>query len=61
VEEIANQWGSAADDSFMGGHSVRYLADTGQMHDAEFVLSHIDDLDSVYEMRHGELVESLSR
>lgn len=58
VEEIVKQWGSAPDDSFMAGHSVRYLADTGQMHDAEFVLTHIDDLDSVYEMRHGELVES---
>jgi 2-phosphosulfolactate phosphatase len=58
VEEIANRWGAARDDSFMDGHSVRYLADTGQMYDAEFVLAHIDDLDDVYEMRNGELIVS---
>ncbi len=61
VQEIANRWGHASDDSFMGGHSVRYLADTGQIHDAEFVLAHVDDLDSVYEMHNGELVESAPR
>lgn len=58
VDEIAREWGQASDDAFMGGHSVQYLADTGQYHDAEFVLSHIDDLDAVYEMRNGELVQS---
>lgn len=58
VEEIANRWGGAPDDAFMEGHSVRYLADTGQLHDAEFVLEHVDDLDFVYQMRNGELVQS---
>ena len=58
VEEVAERWGTAPDDSFMQGSSVRYLADTGQLHDAEFVLDHINDLDSVYEMRGGELVLS---
>lgn len=60
VEEIVKRWADAPDDSFMEGHSVRYLADTGQLHDAEFVLDHIDDLDSVYEMARGELVVSAS-
>jgi 2-phosphosulfolactate phosphatase len=58
VEEIVKRWADASDDAFMDSRSVRYLADTGQLHDAEFVLEHIDDLDSVYEMRHGELVPS---
>ena len=58
VEELVKRWGDAPDDAFMSGHSVRYLSDTGQLHDAEFVLEHIDDLDSVYEMRGGELVRS---
>jgi 2-phosphosulfolactate phosphatase len=61
VQEIAERWGAARDDAFMDGHSVRYLSDTGQLYDAEFVLEHIDDLDTVYEMRDGELVESRSR
>lgn len=58
VEEIAKHWGDAADDAFMDGHSVQYLTSTGQLHDAEFILEHVDDLDSVYEMRNGELVLS---
>jgi 2-phosphosulfolactate phosphatase len=58
VEELVKHWGDAPDDAFMGGHSVQYLSDTGQMHDAEFVLHHIDDLDTAYEMRAGELVRS---
>ncbi len=58
VEEIVRQWGDAADDAFMDGHSVQYLAASGQLHDAQFVLDHIDDLDAVYEMRDGELVAS---
>ncbi len=58
VEEVARGWGQASDDAFMSGHSVQHLADTGQYHDAEFVLSHIDDLATVYEMRNGELVQS---
>lgn len=60
VEEVVKRWATAPDDSFMDGHSVRYLADTGQLHDAEFVLEHVDDLDSAYEMRDGELVTSAS-
>ncbi len=61
VEEIAKRWGSAPDDSFTDGHSVGYLADTGQFHDVEFILSHVDDLDTVYEMHNGELVVSAPR
>ncbi len=56
VEEIVKHWGDAPDDAFINGHSVEYLRATGQYHDVEFILSHIDDLDTVYEMRHGELV-----
>lgn len=58
VEEIVKHWGDAPDDAFMGGHSVQYLEATGQRHDAEFILAHIDDLDLVCEMCDGELVMS---
>lgn len=58
VEEIVKHWGQAPDDAFTGGHSVQYLTDTGQYHDVEFILDHVDDLDSVYEMLDGELVLS---
>jgi 2-phosphosulfolactate phosphatase len=58
VEEIVKHWGQAPDDSFLKSHSVDYLEATGQLHDVEFILSHIDDLHDVYEMRRGELVVS---
>jgi 2-phosphosulfolactate phosphatase len=56
VEEIVKHWGDAPDDAFIDGHSVEYLKSTGQYHDVEYILDHIDDLDSVYEMHAGELV-----
>lgn len=55
VEEIVKHWGDAPDTSFLDGHSVQYLTATGQYHDIEFILSHIDDLGSVFQMRDGEL------
>jgi 2-phosphosulfolactate phosphatase len=58
VEEIIKHWGDAADDAFLGCHSVDYLEATGQMHDVAFILEHMDDLDSVFEMRSGEVVPS---
>jgi 2-phosphosulfolactate phosphatase len=58
VEEIVKHWGDAPDDAFLEGHSVGYLTKTGQYHDVEFILGHIDDLDSVYALSGGEIVES---
>lgn len=58
VEELVKNWGDAPDDSFLAGHSVSYLTDTGQYHDVEFTLAHIDDIDSVFELRDGELVQA---
>lgn len=56
VEQIAKHWGSAPDDAFLDGHSVQYLAATGQYHDVEFIVEHVDDLDSVFWMSGGELL-----
>ncbi len=58
VEELVAQWGDAPADSIMGGHSAQYLSATGQQHDLDFILEHVDDLDVVYELRGGELVVS---
>jgi 2-phosphosulfolactate phosphatase len=61
VEQIVKHWGEAPDDAFLSGNSVRYLDATGQYHDVEFILEHIDDLDTVYEMRGGELLRARDR
>jgi 2-phosphosulfolactate phosphatase len=58
VEEIVKRWADAPDDVLLESNSVRYLTDSAQQHDVDFILGHIDDLDSVYEMRAGQLVLS---
>ena len=51
--------GSAASsnsrNTILVSNSVRFLARTGQLADAGFVLDHIDDLDSVFVMDQGGL------
>ncbi len=58
AEELVKRWGEAADDAFLGGRSAQYLAETGQTHDLEFILAHVDDLEQTYELRDGEVVPS---
>ena len=53
--EVLARWGDAPDDAFLGGRSAKYLRDTAQEHDLEFVLEHIDDLSSVYSVQEREV------
>ena len=55
--EVLARWGDAPDDAFLGGRSAKYLRDTAQEHDLEFVLEHIDDLASVYSVQEREVRE----
>jgi 2-phosphosulfolactate phosphatase len=55
--EVLERWGTAPDDAFLDGRSAKYLRDTAQEHDLEFVLEHIDDLSSVYAVEGGEVRE----
>jgi 2-phosphosulfolactate phosphatase len=55
--EVLERWGDAPDDAFLGGRSAKYLRDTAQEHDLEFVLEHVEDLSSVYSVQAGELRE----
>jgi hypothetical protein len=58
--EVLERWGAAPDDAFVQGRSAKYLRDTAQEHDLEFVLEHIDDLSSVYALTSGEVRELAS-
>ena len=53
--EVLERWGQAPDDAFLRGRSAKYLRDTAQEHDLEFVLGHIEDLSSVYALTDGEV------
>jgi 2-phosphosulfolactate phosphatase len=57
TSEVLERWGDAPDDAFLGGRSAKYLRDTAQEHDLEFVLEHIDDLSSVYSVQEREVRE----
>ncbi len=56
TEEVLGRFGDAPDDAFLQGRSARYLRDTGQTEDLEFVLGHIDDLDSVFVVERGQVL-----
>ena len=55
--EVLERWGTAPDDAFLSGRSARYLRETAQEHDLEFVLEHIDDLSCTYAVADGEVRE----
>jgi 2-phosphosulfolactate phosphatase len=55
TKEVLERWGDAPDDAFVQGRSARYLRETAQEHDLEFVLGHVDDLTDVYVVQDGEV------
>lgn len=56
TEHVVERWADAPDEAIVGGRSSRYLVDTGQRADLDFVLAHVDDLDAVFELCDGEVV-----
>jgi 2-phosphosulfolactate phosphatase len=54
--ELIERWGDAPDDAFLMSASVDYLRTTDQVHDLEFVLGHIDDLDACFPIVEGEVL-----
>jgi 2-phosphosulfolactate phosphatase len=53
--EVLERWGDAPDDAFLQGRSARYLRETAQEHDLEFVLEHIDDISATFAIEGGEV------
>ena len=58
TEEYIARWHDADPEVIREGQSADYLRRSGQEHDLEYVLSHIDDLDTVPCLVDGELVAS---
>jgi 2-phosphosulfolactate phosphatase len=57
AREVIDAWASGPIDAFTGNASVDYLRHTGQLADLEFVLGHVDDLNTTYVLRGEEIVE----
>jgi 2-phosphosulfolactate phosphatase len=54
--DIVARWRGAKPEVIRGGKSAEYLNRSGQLEDLEFILDHIDDLDTVPSLLNGELV-----
>jgi len=56
TRRIVARWSGAPVDRITESRSADYLRASGQLRDLEFVLSHVDDLDTVFAYRGGEVV-----
>jgi 2-phosphosulfolactate phosphatase len=56
TREYIARWHGVSPEGVRGGRSAEYLRKSGQEHDLEFVLNHIDDLDTVPALVNGELI-----
>src|SRR5215472_1940701 len=54
--EWIRRWKNAPIEDMLVSNSVAYLKRSGQLYDLRFVLSHIDDLPSVFELQGDEVV-----
>jgi 2-phosphosulfolactate phosphatase len=54
--EAVNRWKEAPLEACTLGKSVEYLRRSGQTRDLEFILAHIDDLNSVFKIESDEIV-----
>jgi 2-phosphosulfolactate phosphatase len=53
---IVDRWKGAAVEDMLVSNSVRYLRSTGRERDLDFILSHVDDLSSVFAVEGREIV-----
>ena len=60
TEECIQRWRDVSYEEIRGGRSADYLRRSGQESDLEFVLSHIDDLETVPVMAQGELIDAMA-
>lgn len=54
--ELIRRWKCAPIQDMLVSNSVAYLKRSGQLHDLDFVLAHIDDIPSVFALQGDELV-----
>ena len=54
--EITDRWAGASVADIVCGPSADYLRRSNQVHDLDFVLAHVDDLDEVYIVERGRVV-----
>jgi 2-phosphosulfolactate phosphatase len=56
TSELVARWHNANVEKIRGGKSAAYLQRSGQVEDLEYIVSHVDDLDTVPALVQGELI-----
>jgi 2-phosphosulfolactate phosphatase len=59
--DLVKSWSGLPLRAFCNGKSAEYLRKSGQLYDLEFILSHVDDVDSAYMLEAEEIVASKSK
>ena len=59
--EIIHRWKAAPVETIVQGNSAAFLRRTDQLRDLEFILAHIDDVHTAFEMRGEELVSEMTK
>jgi len=54
--EVVNRWRDASVEACTLGNSAAYLQKSGQIRDLEFILTHVNDLDSMFMVKEDEIV-----
>ncbi|MDQ6699959.1 MAG: 2-phosphosulfolactate phosphatase [Acidobacteriota bacterium] len=55
--EVVERWRGMSPEACAGGNSAKYLARTGYLKDLDFILEHVNDLQSTYRMEGNEVME----
>ena len=55
--EVVERWRGIPPEACVDGNSAKYLARTGYQKDLEFILKHVNDLDSTFRMEGDEVME----
>ncbi len=58
TKDVIERWKDANSEEFRKGRSAEYLRRSGQLHDLEFIVHHVDDLDVVPVLVDGELLRA---
>lgn len=61
TSDLVARWHNASVNEIRGGKSAEYLNRSGQLEDLQFVLDHVDDLDTVPCLVNGELIPAAGR
>jgi len=58
TRRVVDRWRDIPAEAIAEGPSARYLRDSGQLADLDFILEHVGDLDATFEMRGSEVIRS---